>query len=665
VSAAQSMAHATAHVPEPARAARSPLALSAIIREALGSIVREMRRAMVRSSYSSIIYEGYDFSCVLIDGQGRLVAESGEDHPFHIIPIAGAVAGMRAIHARLDADEMVLHNDPYTGGTHLNDVAVIWPVCSAEETIFHVVVRSHWGDIGGMSAGSLNGAASEIIQEGLRLNYLKMPKSGASEMMRMIFDNVRATREAGSDFRTVLGICRIAEQRLHNLVAKHGLAELQGAIDATLDASEMRLRAAIARLPDGTWHHTGFLDGAAATPHPLRVQVALTISGDRIVADFAGSSAQVGAPLNAGPAIAPTSVLTVLKSFLDPGGAINSGTLRAVEVRTPPGTIVHALAPAPCGGLNEVRFACDAAVMGALGQIVPQRLTGDVRGTSNHTYIGSPSFIFYEYPSGGTGASQQGDGAVAIRAFNEGENVSIQSAEVVEAIFPLRVLRSEIRADSGGDGATRGGCGMRREIEVLCADASLSVLSDRNIIPPAGVNGGGPGAPNRYRVRRGGIEVEPSAFPGKVANFRLQPGDVVVIESSGGGGWGDPTERRAAAVTDDLLDGYVTERGAAVRRAWPCPQISIDEQLMSPACRLSPALAQALGAQPGSLLELVFREGPARRLWVAAVDAGTPIEVPTMQLTVHAGFPRVDAVSVRCLAVQTPFQYQTPPKDRV
>ena len=608
---------------------------------------------MVRSSYSSIIYEGYDFSCVLIDGQGRLVAESGEDHPFHIIPIAGAVAGMQAIHGPLGPDEIVLHNDPYTGGTHLNDVAVIWPVHDRGSAAFHVVIRSHWGDIGGMSPGSLNGAASEIIQEGLRLNYLRMPKSGDSETMRMIFDNVRATREAASDFRTVLGICRIAEQRLHALIAKHGRAILERAVDDTLDASEARLRAAIARLPDGTWRHAGFLDGAAATPHPLMVQVALTVDGDRIVADFEGSSAQVAAPLNAGPAIAPTSVLTVLKAFLDPTGAINSGTLRAVEVRTPRGTIVNAVAPAPCGGLNEVRFACDAAVMGALGQIIPERLAGDVRGTSNHTYIGSSSFIFYEYPSGGTGASARGDGAVAVRAFNEGENVSIQSAEVVEAVFPLRILRSEIRADSGGAGTTRGGCGMRREVEVLCDDASLSVLSDRNIVPPAGVNGGGPGAPNRYRVRRDGAEIEPSAFPGKVANFRLRAGDVVVVESSGGGGCGDPDARNPTQKAADLLDGYVTSGPAlpAARGLVRRVQIVVDGALSAPGCRLSPSLAESLGAVPSSLIELVYPAGPARRLWVAAIDAAAP----GLRLTAPAGFASTEAAGVRCLAVRTPF----------
>jgi N-methylhydantoinase B len=597
------------------------LVTSAIIRERLSSIVREMRRSMVRSSYSSIIYEGYDFSCVLLDGQGRLIAESGEDHPFHIIPVAGAVEGALALHGPLTPGEILLHNDPYTGGTHLNDVAVIWPVFDGDAALFHVVVRSHWGDIGGMTPGSLNGAASDILQEGLRLNYLRIPRDGAAEVLRLIFDNVRATREAVSDFSSVLGICRVAERRLWDLVAKYKLDTISGAVEAILDASERRLRVAIGKLPPGRYRHIAYLDGNASTPHPLQVSVQLTIEGETLHADFAGSSPQVPAPLNAGPAIAPTSVLTVVKSFLDPKGAINSGTLRAIQVSAPPGTIVNARTPAPCGGLNEVRFACDAAVMGALGRIIPERITGDVRGTSNHIYIGGRDFIFYEYPSGGTGGSARDDGNTAVRAFNEGENVAIQSTEVVEAIYPLKIRRNEIRPDSGGPGRHRGGVGLVREVEVLTDVAWLSVLSDRNIIPPAGVNGGLSGAPNRFRVYRDGAEIEASAFPGKIANFPLRRGDVVTMESAGGGGWGDAGDRTAKAIAADLESGYVSEAGLAAYRSAPeVVRVLADPSLGPTHARVGRLLAERLDLSPGDLMELVRPRGPAVQLWLERTD---------------------------------------------
>lgn len=640
---------------------RTALSTSAIIREALSSIVREMRRSMVRSSYSSIIYEGYDFSCVLIDGQGRLLAESGEDHPFHIIPVAGAIEGALKVHAQIGPDDLILHNDPYTGGTHLNDIAVIWPVFSAGRPVYYVVVRSHWADVGGMSPGSLNGAATDIIQEGLRLNYVKIGRDERSELLRMIFDNVRATREAISDFHSVLGICRVAERRLRDLLAKYGEDVAIAAGEDILDASHRRMRSAIATLPEGVYRHVGYLDGNHATPHPLRVEVALTVRDGHIHADFTGSSGQVLAPLNAGPAIAPTSVMTVVKSFLDPRGPINSGTLRAITVTTPEKSIVNATAPAPCGGLNEVRFACDAAVMGALGKVVPTRMTGDVRGTSNHTYIGGYGSIFYEYPSGGTGGWSEADGNTAVRAFNEGENVSIQSTEVVEAVFPMRILRNEVRPDSGGPGTFRGGCGLVREVEMLTSDARLSVLSDRNVIPPAGVNGGASGAPNRYTVRRDGSTIMPSSFPGKIANFELRSGDVVVMESSGGGGYGDPVRRDAARIEADLVDGYLTEAGLrAYREEAPHAAMLADATLAVTDCRLAADLAHLLRAAPGDLIEVSPGSGPSIRLWVSGIDAAlgagvvaaSPrVAVPSpASIRVLSNFSRLPAAALRSVS---------------
>src|SRR5512133_318825 len=169
------------------------LTTSAVVRESFGSIVREMRRSMVRSSYSSIIYEGYDFSCVLVDGRGRLVAESGEDHPFHIIPVGTAVPGVLRQHRQIGPDDIFLHNDPYTGGTHLNDVSAIWPLLADGRLFVFSVVRAHWGDVGGMSAGSLSGEATEIFQEGVRIPPIRIVDRGRPNQaaLDLIFANMR------------------------------------------------------------------------------------------------------------------------------------------------------------------------------------------------------------------------------------------------------------------------------------------------------------------------------------------------------------------------------------------------------------------------------------------------------------------------------------------
>jgi N-methylhydantoinase B len=594
---------------------------TAVVREQLASLVREMRRAIVRSSYSSIIYEGFDFSCVLIDGRGRLVAQSGEDHPFHIIPVAASVQGLLAEERAVGPDDIFLHNDPYTGGTHLNDVAVVWPVFVDGAPGWFLVVRSHWADIGGTTPGSLSGGASEILHEGLRLNHVRTSKDGQGELMRLIFDNVRVSREALADFHAVLGICRVAEARLRAMLARWTAPVVASAVDDLLDASERRMRTAIAALPQREASHTAYLDGSAATPHPLHVAVKLRVLGDRVEADFTGTSGQVAAPLNAGPAIAPTSVLTILKSFLDPAGVINDGTLRPINITIPPATILSAQDPAPCGGLNEVRFAADAAVMGALGWLIPERLTGDVRGTSNHTYIGGwdperkRSYIFYEYPSGGTGGARTGDGNHAVRAFNEGENVSIQSAELVEQLYPLRILQNELRPGSGGVGQFRGGCGLIRQVQVEADGARLSVLSDRNIIPPAGVNGGGPGGANCYEVLRNGAPVPASFFPGKIAGFPLQRGDIVVMRSSGGGGFGDPALRDPVLDEADRADGLLGPSLPDV-----AAETFHDPALPVHRAHVSQVLAAALGAAPGDLLEMTIPQGPTRRVWVDRIQ---------------------------------------------
>ncbi len=610
---------------------------TAVVREGMASIVREMRRSIVRSSYSSIIYEGYDFSCVLVDAAGRLVAQSGEDHPFHIIPVAWSVKGLVERGIEVDDSSVFLHNDPYTGGTHLNDVAAIWPVLEGGQPILHVVVRSHWADIGGMSPGSLSGGAREILQEGLRLNHIRVPRQGTSDALRVILDNIRAAGDAASDLNAVFGICRVAERRVRALFAKYGTSAVLHAIEDIFTASERRMRKALEALPDGEWTHRAYLDGTAAAGSPLPVQAQLTVAGGRARVDFTGTAPQVAAPLNAGPAIGPTSVLTILKSFLDPGGVINDGTLRCFDVVVPPGTILSATPPAPCGGLNEVRFAADAAVMGALAKVAPDRLTGDVRGTSNHTYIGGRSpagrpFIFYEYPSGGTGGSRVGDGNHAVRAFNEGENVSIQSAEVVEVIYPLRILQNELRPDSGGAGTRRGGCGLIRRVLVETDEATLSVLSDRNLVPPGGVNGGVSGAPNRYEVWREGAPLRISDFPGKVTLFPLRRGDVVVMRSSGGGGFGDPAARDPALLSADIADGVVTEAGrAAYAPPASAPVVIARAEMPAPhLARLTRDLAEAHGLQAGEIFELLAGSGPAMRFWAAEL-----VDEPGQRLWVH------------------------------
>ena len=300
-----------------------------------------------------------------------------------------------------------------------------------------------------------------------------------------------------------------------------------------------------------------------------------------------------------------------------------------------------------------MRNAAISAVLGAMGQLAPETMAGDIKGTSNHTYIAGDDprddepYLFYEYPAGGTGATAQADGNSAVRNFAEGDFGSIQPAEAVEHTCALLVERCEIRADSCGAGRYRGGFGLRRDIRVLSETGLLSIASDKNVVPPFGVMGGRSGSPNEFRVIRDGRELPPSETPGKVAGFRLRRGDVVSLRSSGGGGWGDPLDRDPDEVLADVRDGYLTPEAA--RRDFGVVVLDageVDPEATAAArdalrgrrgrqefrvryedepdgsaglrrCRLSAAaMARLSPLAPGDLVEILSPAGACLRAWV-------------------------------------------------
>src|SRR5215468_154214 len=532
-----------------------------------------MRVTIIRTAYSSILYEGEDFSCVLMDGDAQIVAMSkGQDHPLHIVPIAWS---MKAVREKFGDDihpgDMFLHNDPYTGGTHLNDVALIYPIFADGRMFVFPVVRAHWGDVGGMSPGSLSGGATEIFQEGVRIPPIRIVDQGRPNdaALDLIFANMRGLRERQGDFHAMVGTCRKAAERIEALSARYGAPAVREGVALLMDRAEARMRRAISDLPDGSYVYEAHLESGRERLEPLTVRARVTVAGDAMTVDLTGTSPQTAGPTNVGPAMAPTGAFTIIKSFLDPGSDVNSGAFRPLTVISPRGTIVNADPPAPCGGMVEVKYAVETAVQGALAQALGGKVAGDLKGGGNHCYVGGPdprsgeTFIFYEYPAGGTGGFEGGDGSNTVRAWTESDMTTLQPIEAVEQLYPVRIERTALREDSGGPGRWRGGLGLRREVRIRTPGSRLSVLAEKSVLPPFGVCGGGAGATNRFWVRRNGRRVESSPLPGKVSAFPLEPGDVLLMESSGGGGFGDPLERDPARVIADIGEGYVTPPLAA------------------------------------------------------------------------------------------------------
>ena len=545
-----------------------------LIRESLVAVVNEMRANVIHSSYSSIIYEGHDFSCALVAGDGRLIAQGVDDNPIHNFAVPYSTAEVvRAFGDDIHEGDIFLHNDPYTGGTHLNDVLMLYPVFHDARLAMFTATRCHWGDVGGMTPGSLSGRVQEIYQEGLRIVPTRICDRGRMNdaWLTLLFDNMRIAPERRGDFNTMLGTSRKAAEHVGRLFARFGGEALLDAVEELIARAETVMRRRIAGIPDGTYHAEGYLDSDGRSATPLRGRLALTVAGERILADFTGSSPQTRGPTNVGPAMAFNAVASIVKSFLDPDTPVNHGSFNPIEIVNPPGSFLNATLPAPCGGMVECRALMCGLVVSALGRALPGKRVGDLKGGGNHIYVSGPHrdrsgiFLFYEYPAAGTGATGRTDGNHAVRAFPEGDFNAVQSAEVVEAQCPLRIEAHGLRAGSCGDGEFRGGLGLRRDVRILGDVASLSVLADKNLIPPFGVAGALSGAANRFTVIRGGETIEPSPVPGKVGDFPLQAGDVVRMETSGGGGYGDPLARAPERVQADVALGYLDRDQAAGR----------------------------------------------------------------------------------------------------
>jgi N-methylhydantoinase B len=645
-----------------------------LVQARLSSIVREMRTIIIRTAYSRMIIEGHDFSSAVLSPEGDLVAASELEQPTHISALSWSA---REIIAKYGADigpgDLYLHNDPYTGGSHLNDVGLFYPVFRGERFLAIVGVMAHWQDIGGMVPGSLSGSAKDIYQEGIRISSLRVARRGAwiGEVLDLLFANVRQPDDRRGDMAAMEGACRIAERRLHAMADRFGDATVLEAMQALLARGERRMRDAIARLPDGVYGYQTYLDNSGDSPEPLLLRLTLTIAHDEIHADFTGSAPQVAGPANLGPAPATTATFTMAKALLDPSGPINAGAQRPLRVTAPLGSVVNARPPAACGAIGEVRRALESLVIGTLGMAIPDRLVGDLKGASNIISIGGDGFLFVEFPAGGTGGTAVSDGNNCMRNFAEGDISSIQPIEAVEASCPLRIERVTLREDSGGGGLHRGGLGLQREVRVLTPNAQLSVLSDKNVIPPYGVRGGATGARNRFTVVRDGKEIEPSPLPGKITGFALREGDKVVMRSAGGGGYGDPLSRDPEAVAGDVAFGFVSaaraeavygvvlrdgnvdrEHTNVVRERLRAQRMALRARLVEAVesrltIRLAPATAERIGVHDGDLIEITRDDGPSVLGWVRSDDVPSDTCGLARSTASLLGLTRDERVSLR------------------
>jgi len=664
----------------------SPITIE-LVSESLISIVREMRGIVFRTARSVAIYEAKDFSCGLFTPAGEVLAQS-EDIGGHIIPLPWHVrAVLERFRDNIAPGDTFMLNDPYVGGTHLNDVTLVAPVFWRGELAFIAAVREHWSDVGGSVPGSLSGAARDIYQEGIRIPVVKIIDKHVlnDAAFDILLANMRVRDDRRADFYSGIAACRTAETRLLRVIESTGIETVGLAMRANIERSEIRMREQIRRIPPGIYEFEDYLE--TFTPNGLEtliVPVTLTVEGDSVVADFTGASAQVAAPVNTTLAVTSGGVIIALKSILDPSMATNHGVFRPVSIVAPPGTVLNATAPAPVGSHGEVRKRVMGVVFGALSRAVPDLVPADTQRTSFHNMIGGNGiygeYVHYELGSGGNGAYSTGDGASAMGAVDWGGLYTVQSTEVLERSFPIRIEQSSLAQDSGGAGRFRGGLAMKRDIRVL-GEARYSLLADGAVIPPYGVNGGLSAMGVHAEVRKGDHTVQFST-PGKVGGFELSPQDVVVTRAGGGGGYGDPLDRPANLVRHDVVEGYISHAAAKadygvvlttgdivaieetelLRRRLregrvhlivephDCDDFQITTHGKRRLVRLHPGDIASLGATAGSLVEIAPASGAPLRGWCILAETtrrGTlPLSRRTMQaLTCAEGAP----VSVRRL----------------
>jgi N-methylhydantoinase B len=506
----------------------------AIYQSAIHSIAEEMGAALRRTAFSPNIKERRDYSCAIFDGEGEVIA-MGDHMPVHLGSMPMSVrAAIDAL--TLERGDIAILNDPYRGGTHLPDMTMVMAVFVEGAPVFYAAARAHHADVGGMYPGSM-GLCREIYQEGLRIPPVKIVRAGefVGDVLQMILANVRTPGERHGDLKAQVGACRVGERRLLELVGKYGAERVRGLSCELLDYSERLSRAMLGELPAGTFVAEDFLEGDEGL---IRIAVRITIDpkAGTMEVDFAGSNAQVESGINAVRAIPYSAVFYVVRCLLPADAPATAGVMRPVTLRLPEGSIVNAQLPGPVAGGNvETSQRIVDVLLRALAQAVPGRIPAASAGTMSNVTVGGLSargaFAYYETTAGGMGARPNRDGVDGVHTHMT--NSLNTPVEALEYAYPLRVLRYGYRVGSGGAGKFRGGDGLVRELELL-ADAQVTLLADRRVLGPYGLEGGSDGATGRAFLTHDGQTRE---LAGK-CSVRACRGDVLRVETPGGGGWG-------------------------------------------------------------------------------------------------------------------------------
>ena len=482
-----------------------------VVGSALRSLAEEMGAVLIRSAFSANIKERRDCSTALFDERGRMIAQA-EHIPVHLGALPDAVAAVQAQEPA--PDDVFVLNDPYAGGTHLPDITLV-----SRTPVGFAATRAHHADVGAVEPGSLPAGARRLDEEGVVIPPTRLD----ADTIDGLAARMRNPDERRGDLRAQLAANRLAARRLEELCARRGRDLVVAAMDELHDYAERRVRAAIARLPDGRYEASDVLE---ADGGDLEIRVTLTIEGDELELDFAGTAPEHGGNLNCPLAVTRSACYFVVRCLTDPDAPASGGAFAPVGVHAPTGSLVNARPPAAVAAGNvETSSRIADVVFAAFGHAIDVPAQG--QGTMNNVTLGNDAFTYYETIGGGQGACPDADGPSGVHVAMS--NTLSTPTEALELGYPIRVERHALRLGSGGAGRHRGGDGVVRELRVLEA-CRLSIVSERRRHAPQGRDGGGPGEAGRNLLN--GREL-----PAKVSRT-VAPGDAVLIETPGGGGYG-------------------------------------------------------------------------------------------------------------------------------
>jgi N-methylhydantoinase B len=538
-----------------------------VVRNALVAATDEMVLALKRSAYSTNIKTRSDFSCAFFDAELRAVAQ-GFNQPVHLGSMVEQIP--RAIRdygpERLGAGDVLVTNEPFPSGVHLNDISLISPVVHEGALLGYVANLAHHVDVGGGAPASI-GAFREVFQEGVIIPPIKLADDGriVDDVFRLILAQIRSKHETAGDLRAQIAANVTGARRLRALAGRHGRETVVEVMRELLDYTERRTRAELAALPHGVYDAEGFVDTDGYTDEPVRLRVRVELGPDGVHFDTTGSDPQRRAPVNSTYAQTFSACAYALKCLVDPDLPVNDGFYRLVSLHAPPGTVTNCTWPSPVVGGWETNTRLVDVIFRALLEALPERLPAGTKAMMCHAGFGGVDggsyYCFLETFAGGYGGRHASDGPDAVQTH--GQNTENAPVEETELNYPVRIDRLALIEDSEGAGRYRGGLGLRKDFR-FDGPTTFTVLADRTRNGPWGVFGGHEGRRAEYLLIRDGVETA----VGAKTTLELEAGDVFSIRTCGGGGYGAPEERDPALVARDVREGKISRARAREVYGW-------------------------------------------------------------------------------------------------